>query len=221
MGGLGVAALFVGALLFWFSPSSVDNLETAATLIALVGGLSVWLLPRPHHRLRLFRISSWAAAAALITLLDPIHIAALSWKKDLRSADVAAKERAVERLVRIGHRDFSGHSLDGVQLNGQDLSLIDFTNASLQNADLSHSFLQESDFTGADLTEANVSSADLRGSDLNEVQGIRRMSCAALTKLPDGYYCRMGRVRPKSPKTASRALVPGQRAADPNDSVNN
>jgi hypothetical protein len=203
---LGLLGLVLGALglaIFYYSPATVDQMEIAQIVVAAVLGLGIWVLPAPKRRVLLLRLGSWAAAAAVVYLARPIQLSELRWHKDLRSSSVPVKEAAVERLARLGRRDFSGIDLRGARLARIDLGSARFKGSQLARADLHHAFLAEADFSGADLTSANLSGADLRGARLEAARGLGKASCDAATRFPSWLRCNGGKPRMQGPRPAA------------------
>ncbi len=195
LGAMGTLLGLIGASVFYFAPSSVDAMENAEYALAAVAGFSVWLLPRPKERIVPLRIGAWAATAGLVLLLDPVRLSALSWSQDLDKSSLVTKENAIERLTRLGYRDFSERDLQEVSINHIDLGNANFQGANLAGADLSKSFLVEANFNGADVTGVKVFGANVRGASFENATGVRTISCNQQTKLSRHLSCFRGRLR--------------------------
>lgn len=200
LGGLGLLFGALGLAVFYFSPGKVEDMEVAQIAVSVVLGLSVWIIPAPRSRGWLLRLGLWAAAAAVVYLAQPIQICQLRWKKDLSSRSLTVKEAAVERLSRLGRRDFEGADLQEARLGHVDLGGARFKNAKLMRSDFRRAFLAEADFTGAELTEAKLEGADLRGARLEAARGLGKASCDGGTRFPGWLRCKNGRPRMQGPR---------------------
>jgi uncharacterized protein YjbI with pentapeptide repeats len=221
---LGILGLCLGSLglsIFYLSPATVDAMELAQIAVSVVLGLGIWVVPRPKKRVLFLRLASWAAAAAVVYLAQPIQLSRLRWQHDLQDASISVKEAAIERLARLGFRDFSGKDLRRVRLERVDLGGARFRKTRLEGADLRRAFLSEADFTGANLTEAQLYGADLRGARLEAAQGVGKAACDGDTRLPSWLTCRKGRPRMQGPRpttagpTAASPPADGPPAASP------
>jgi len=203
---IGVLGLLLGALglsVFYLAPTNVDQMEGAQIAVSLVLGFAIWLLPLPPRRVFFYRAASWAAAAAAIYLAQPVRISILRWQKDLSSQSLQAKEAAVERLARVGRRDFSALDLHGTRLGHVDLGGARFVKTRLGDADLKDAFLAEADFSGADLAGAKLGGADLRGARLETARGLGKASCDGDTRFPAWLRCNQGRPRLRGPRPSA------------------
>jgi len=201
--GLGVLAFVLGTAglgVFYLAPGRVDDMEVAQIAVSVVVGLGIWMLPAPKKRPWLFRFGTWAAAAALVYLAQPIQLSRLRWEEDLKAKSLPAKEAAVERLARLGRRDFSKVDLRGARLGRADLGGARFRGAFLTGADLRRAYLAEADFTEADLTDAKIAGTDLRGARLEAARGLGKASCDAGTRFPSWLRCKNGRPRMQGPR---------------------
>ena len=208
---LGILGLVLGALglsIFYLAPATVDAMEVAQIAVAVVLGLGIWVAPRPKARVLFLRLASWAATAAVVYLAQPIQLSCLRWQHDLASPTASVKEVAVERLARLGRRNFSGKDLRKVRLERVDLGGARFRNTRLDGADLRRAFLSEGDFAGANLTEAQLSGADLRGARLEAAQGLGKAICDENTRFPSWLTCRKGRPRMQGPRPTGQPQAP-------------
>jgi len=196
--GLGLGALGLGV--FYLSPANVEEMEIAQIAVSLVLGLGVWVVPLPRKAVWFWRLATWAAAGALVFLAQPVQIARLRWQQDLRGPSAAAREVAVERLARLGKRDFSGVDLGRARLARVDLGGARFKDAKLVATDLNRAFLADADFSGADLKEAKLEGADLRGARLEAARNLGKASCDSATRFPSWLTCKGGRPRMQGPR---------------------
>lgn len=200
LGALGIVLGLLGLSVFYLAPGKIEEMEVAQIAVAVTLGLGIWIFPVPTQRGWLLRLGLWAAAASAIYLAQPLRIAVLRWEKDLSSKSIPDKEAAVERLARLGRRDFSGLDLQDARLGHVDLGGARFKSAKLMRADLRRAFLVDADFTGAELTEAKLHGADLRGARLEAARGLGKASCDAGTRFPSWLRCKDGRPRMQGPR---------------------
>ena len=203
---VGVLGLLLGALglaVFYLAPTNVDQMEAAQIAVSLVLGFTIWLLPMPRRRIFFYRVASWAAAAAAIYLAQPVRISILRWQKDLSGHSLQAKEAAVERLARVGRRDFTALDLHGTRLGHVDLGGARFVRTRLGDADLKGAFLAEADFSGADLAGAKLEGTDLRGARLDTARGLGKASCDGRTRFPGWLRCNQGHPRLRGPRPSA------------------
>jgi uncharacterized protein YjbI with pentapeptide repeats/serine/threonine protein kinase len=202
-GALGLLLGALGLSVFYLAPANVDEMEVAQIAVSLVLGFAIWLLPMPKRRVFFHRAASWAAAAAVVYLAQPVRISVMRWQKDLSGHSMPAKEAAVERLARLGRRDFSALDLHGTRLGHIDLGGARFVRTRLSDADLKGAFLAEADFSGADLTGAKLGGTDLRGARLEVARGLGKASCDGRTRFPAWLRCNQGRPRLSGPRPSA------------------
>lgn len=190
--GLATAVVLLVAL--WVRPALGFQLAGYGLVPALLIGLVAWFLPGFEERPALFRCATWAVVAGAVFFLDYASVASLRWRFDLHRGSIDGKQRAVFSLARLGSRDFSGLSLEGITLRSRDLGSVSFRGTSLRGGDLGNAFLMEADFTGADLTDVNFREADLRGAALDLAIGFDQAACDRRTLLPDGFRCHRGAI---------------------------
>jgi uncharacterized protein YjbI with pentapeptide repeats len=196
LASVGVLTTLAVSAVLLLSPSSVDDLETVPRLAAPLAALVLWYLPVPRRATALLRLGSWLSLTLLIWVADPVRLATVRWKWDLEHGSDFARESAVARLLRVGERDFRGRDLRGLRLGNRDLAGVDFRGARLAGTDLSKAFAMDVVLDGADITGANVRGTDLRGAVITpRTRGVTTVVCDGLTRPPEGYFCRRGRLR--------------------------
>ncbi len=189
---LGACGLIIGKDL------SASGVQTLATVTALATGVATWLAPRPKGRVTALRLSSFAAVALLVALIDPARLVVLHWQQNLRSKDANVRSRAVPLLVQQGYRNFGGTNLTGATLAQTDLTQVSFRGTTLRDASLMGAALLEADFSEADLTGAVLLGADLRGAHLEKARGLSEAQCDEWTALPKPYECLGGRLHERA-----------------------
>lgn len=201
---VGATGATVTASMLAGSGSSVETLENLSLLFCGLAALSTWFLPLPESNPKMTRIGSWAAAFVLLYWLGPIRIAEVRGEHDLSHGTRSEKEAALERLVRLGHRDLKGADLRELNLSDADL-----TNLNLVKSNLSHSTVERALLLETDLSESDLSGASFRGANLSSAkldrahlgEGADRARCDRFTQLPAGYECLHGSIAPKTVKS--------------------
>jgi hypothetical protein len=197
LGIAGIVAAMGAAFTSALVGGSSSLLRTALAVCLVAGVALATTLVRPPARAGLawgtaMQVLLAIACATPIVVLDPLSLTYRLAARHHLHGDASSRRAGVAEMMRLG-RDFRG-----LFLADSDLSGLDMAGADLRGADLTRANLTRTRLLAADVSDATLDGAVLAGADLRQVNlalaSVGYATCDGETRLPDGWFCRQGRL---------------------------